>query len=223
MWFQVPVYPHLEVTKAGQIRSSKSDRELKGTIRPDGYIQIAVARGKFKLLQVLILETFVGPRPVGMMALHRDDIRSNNALSNLYWGTSKANSEDRVRNHRNTGRLVAAAKHSEEKVLAICADLDAGLPVSEIARRHSVTQPTVSAINTGVAWAWLTNRSAIHRRVGAHVNSARKINAQIAQEIVRLFDGKNAQELAARFKIRPQTIRDVVNGATWSHATGVTK
>lgn len=49
----------------------------------------------------LVLETFVGPCPLGMEALHWDDDKSNNHLSNLRWGTRSQNMEDRVRNGRH--------------------------------------------------------------------------------------------------------------------------
>jgi hypothetical protein len=46
----------------------------------------------------LVLETFVGERPVDMVGCHRDDNGFNNALDNLYWGTSEQNQEDKARN-----------------------------------------------------------------------------------------------------------------------------
>jgi len=46
----------------------------------------------------LVLESFVGPPPDGMVGLHRDDNPHNNHVSNLYWGTMRENALDRVRN-----------------------------------------------------------------------------------------------------------------------------
>jgi hypothetical protein len=34
-----------------------------------------------------VLEAFVGPAPKGLFALHRNRKRTDNRLSNLYWGT----------------------------------------------------------------------------------------------------------------------------------------
>lgn len=55
-------------------------------------------KGKSYLRSVhrLVLETFVGPRPNNMEARHLDSIRCNPRLSNLEWGTTKENAEDRV-------------------------------------------------------------------------------------------------------------------------------
>lgn len=41
----------------------------------------------------LVLEAFVGPRPYGHEALHHDDCRTNNVLSNLRWGTPQENTD----------------------------------------------------------------------------------------------------------------------------------
>lgn len=56
---------------------------------------------KWRYVHVLVLETFVGPRPEGYKGLHRDDDPHNNHVSNLYWGTLSDNAFDRVRNGRD--------------------------------------------------------------------------------------------------------------------------
>jgi hypothetical protein len=50
----------------------------------------------------LVLETFVGPRPVGQECLHDDGDPLNNHLSNLRWGTHAENMADRVRHGRHS-------------------------------------------------------------------------------------------------------------------------
>lgn len=52
-------------------------------------------------LAALVLESFVGPRPLGMLALHDDDDPTNNTLPNLYWGTRRQNRLDAVRNGKD--------------------------------------------------------------------------------------------------------------------------
>lgn len=49
----------------------------------------------------LVLEAFMGPRPPGKEALHWDDDRTNNQLSNLRWGTRSENLHDLIRNGRH--------------------------------------------------------------------------------------------------------------------------
>ena len=60
---------------------------------------------KNRLVHQLILETFVGPRPLGMQALHKDDNRSNNHLDNLYWGTHLQNIQDAIRSGKHVSCL----------------------------------------------------------------------------------------------------------------------
>jgi hypothetical protein len=44
----------------------------------------------------LVLETFVGPRPEGHVAMHLNDDPSDNRLENLKWGTRSENVRDSV-------------------------------------------------------------------------------------------------------------------------------
>jgi len=48
-----------------------------------------------RLLHHLVLEAFIGMRPQGCETRHLDSDKSNNALSNLAWGTARENMEDR--------------------------------------------------------------------------------------------------------------------------------
>jgi HNH endonuclease len=52
----------------------------------------------FRMLPVhiLMLETFIGPRPEGMLALHCDDDPLHCVLSNLKWGTPSENTQQWV-------------------------------------------------------------------------------------------------------------------------------
>ncbi len=69
-------------------------------------------------VHLLVLEAFVGPRPLGLVARHLDDDPSNNSLENLEWGTYQDNTFDRVRNgHDGNARKThcpAGHPYSEE-------------------------------------------------------------------------------------------------------------
>lgn len=81
-----------------------------------GYKEVILCNGKGKRkkvrVHILVLETFVGPRPKGMKGLHKDDNRKNNKLRNLYWGTQKENMEDADRN----GLLRKGEDHPQAKL-----------------------------------------------------------------------------------------------------------
>jgi hypothetical protein len=82
------------------------ERILKGNSSgSNGYVSVRLTDtdggSKAWHVNVLVLEAFVGPRPDGLQSLHRDDIRTNNDLSNLYWGTFEDNAADKMKNGRN--------------------------------------------------------------------------------------------------------------------------
>jgi len=54
-----------------------------------------------KYVHRLVLETFVGPAPEGTEGCHRNGDPSDNAVSNLEWGTHSENMRDMVEHGRN--------------------------------------------------------------------------------------------------------------------------
>jgi hypothetical protein len=100
-----------------------------------------------------------------LKALHSDDIKDNNSLSNLYYGNSKQNAEDRVRNNRARGRDAAAASLTRPQVLEICRRLDAGETIKAIAKAFGRGTMTITHINCGHSWAWLTGRNSSNGRI----------------------------------------------------------
>jgi hypothetical protein len=63
-----------------------------------GYRYVILPGKKTCFIHLMMLEAFVGPRPLGMMGLHKDDNPSHNLIENLYWGTRTDNALDSVRN-----------------------------------------------------------------------------------------------------------------------------
>lgn len=55
--------------------------------------------GRTEVIHQLVLATFVGERPDGHEGCHKDGVRTNGSLRNLYWGTHAQNVEDMMR-HR---------------------------------------------------------------------------------------------------------------------------
>lgn len=110
-----------EVSNLGRVRSYRNRygqgngsgyRELlsEPTIisgRPDksGYIQYLMhSKERYRKNirgHVLVMQTFVGYPEEGMMVCHWDDVKHNNRLDNLRYGTKKENVEDMLRNKSN--------------------------------------------------------------------------------------------------------------------------
>lgn len=64
-------------------------------------------------VHILVLESFVGPKPKGRLGCHRDDDPRNNSIANLRWDTPAANCRDAVRNgiHPETKRTTCDYGH----------------------------------------------------------------------------------------------------------------
>ena len=104
----------------------------------------------------LVAEAFIGPRPDGLLCLHRDDDRTNNTPANLYWGDSRQNQADCTRNGTRPSRqgvLNTQAKLSAADVQEIRRLLAAGLSQPQIAKRFGVTSNMICRIHRGKAWA----------------------------------------------------------------------
>lgn len=92
------------VSSLGEVFSLKSQKQLKTWENSGGYTSVNLSiRGKRRQYCVswLVLEAFVGPRPEGYLGCHKNDIKTDNRLENLYWGTNSQNQDDAVRNGRN--------------------------------------------------------------------------------------------------------------------------
>lgn len=127
-WMPVPGFEGFYEANAelGQVRSvarkalcrggkyrSVSPKVLAGTPDKDGYLLITLYAGskaskKMTKIHWVIMETFVGPRPPELEVRHLNDIKSDNRLENLVYGTGVENWEDWRNNtgltHRNWNR-----------------------------------------------------------------------------------------------------------------------
>lgn len=155
-WRAVPGFPAYQVSDHGRVRtlndrpgSRAGDGIMSPGHLPRGHLRVALRRdGKRcdRQVHALVLLAFVGPCPEGMEALHKDDDPSNNALTNLRWGTHTENMADARRN----GRLRAV---SPERRAIVLAAVDGGSSVRDAARAHGVSWRAV--------YDWLAERRSV--------------------------------------------------------------
>lgn len=81
------------------------ERILKPALLKMGYLVVTlyppgggVKNSRTEYVHRLVLEAFVGPCPDNMEALHENDVKVDNRVENLRWGTSSENKMDIVRN-----------------------------------------------------------------------------------------------------------------------------
>lgn len=105
-----------EVCDLGWVRSldrvvqfGSQQRHVRGRVlRPgrqvNGALFVFLSNGKRKKVRTvhqLVLEAFVGPRPVGLEGCHWNDVKTDNRLENLRYDTHSANGLDCIRNGHN--------------------------------------------------------------------------------------------------------------------------
>ncbi len=110
-WRPVVGYEGLyEVSDTGRVRSLRANKIMRLQHHQQfGYKILTLSgHGKriTKLIHVMVLTTFVGPRPDGLVACHNDGNPANNTLANLRWDTQSSNLLDAVR--QGTHPLAAA-------------------------------------------------------------------------------------------------------------------
>lgn len=117
---------------------------------PSGYVRVKFGRSTARFLHAVILETFVGPCPDGMMGRHLDGNPANNRLDNLRWGTAEENYDDR-RGHgtHNDGMRNGRAKLTNDQVRTIKASSERGVVLADL---YGVSTSTISHIRCGLTW-----------------------------------------------------------------------
>ncbi|WP_448677289.1 NUMOD4 motif-containing HNH endonuclease [Delftia acidovorans] len=142
--------------RKGRMKATPIDRTSTGyrfaRLSKDGI-------AKKLVVHVLVLETFVGPRPSpAMEACHGDGDRANPVLSNLRWDTAKGNAADKRRHGTNMeGEKAPVAVLTNAMVRQI---LDSQLSSLKLAPLLGVASSTVRAVRLGQNWSHLTGRGA---------------------------------------------------------------
>lgn len=172
LWASIPGYEgYYEVSDKGRIRSVAREVSVAPSIKaPSGYIRSVKSRHLVQILttdgywsaslwkehdlrvvraHILVLEAFVGGRPDGCYACHKNDVKTDNRLENLYWGTPQENQRDKERNgNQPYGEACYQAILSDDDVRSI-RGLSKEISQSVIAERFGVQQPHVSRIIRG--------------------------------------------------------------------------
>lgn len=104
--FQIPGFPKYYINKEGCIWSQwHSGKYLKPCIRDDGYIVHTLCtedrQQKTIILGITLLTTFVRPKKPGELCRHLNDIKLDDRLENLAWGTKRDNIMDAIRNGKH--------------------------------------------------------------------------------------------------------------------------
>ncbi|WUI46669.1 HNH endonuclease [Streptomyces sp. NBC_00414] len=134
---------------------------MKPAKQPNGYFRVVLfGNGKRRnaSLHVLMLESFVSPRPEGHIACHGPNGKSDNSLSNLYWGTPLANNTiDRLRDGTEIrGEDHGRALLTNQDVLDIRETLATGkVRQVDLAKEYGVSRQTINHVFSRYTWKHL--------------------------------------------------------------------
>lgn len=151
-WREIADFPGYLVSSDGEVMGPRGNI-IRSRPKKNGYRLITFPGPVYRYVHHLVLLAFVGPRPLGLVALHADDDRLNNRASNLSWGTQKQNMADADRNGRLLrGEDHASAKITQQQMQAIRERCAAGERQADVGACYGLTQPAVSMIVTGRNW-----------------------------------------------------------------------
>jgi hypothetical protein len=132
-------------------------KQMKVRRQKEGYFSVNIGGHTFRV-HTLVLITFVGPCPQGMVCRHfPDPEKTNNNLSNLQWGTHAENMQDRnVHGTQNTGERNGQSRLNDAAVRDILnLYTTTSITQRKLAQMYRVHVNTISSI--------------VHRRRWKHI------------------------------------------------------
>lgn len=131
--------------------ADKPVRRMKPSVT-HGYAHLTLWRhGKpfHRRVHLLVLETFHGPRPEGLVARHLNGRKSDNRAANLRWGTHKENADDREAHGHTRVAHISNRRLSSETVAEIRATARGRGVAIALAKRYGIRPGTVYGIWAG--------------------------------------------------------------------------
>ncbi len=200
IWKPVIERPGYMVSNLGRV--SSGDKILKLSYRT-GYARIFFYKTgeiKSKLVHMLVMSAFVGPRPSGMQIAHLDGNRKNNVLSNLKYCTPRENSAHK----RGHGTLLMGSKAPSSKLLDEDAEyiFKSRRTNRELAIMFNVGRSCIASIKNGESWSHLRGEPRIVRPRNKKLDLP--LDSYMPSETMRLHMGEmtEQEESVARAAIR---------------------
>nr|WP_319566258.1 NUMOD4 domain-containing protein [uncultured Rhodoferax sp.] len=171
VWRPVNGYEGLyEVSNHGRMKSLAKlvVRHIKGVYREfhyserirdtkpatNGYVYVDVVKNeKVRRVPVhhLVLTAFVSAKPLGMECRHGNNIRSDNRLSNISWGTNVENAGDRVSSGTYAvGDTHPLAKFTEVQIASMQSDAK-GMPRRAVREKYGISKSHLARVLCGVS------------------------------------------------------------------------
>lgn len=135
------------VDMGGNVYSYHSRKYLKANYAAkSGHVSMCLGHpNRRRWVHEIVLTTFVGERPEGLICRHLDGDPRNNSIFNLEWATQSQNQLDVKHHNPGPKRL------SVELIQQIREHIRAGVPNTTIGEWYAISNQSVSAIKTGVS------------------------------------------------------------------------
>ena len=170
-WEIIAGFTGYEISTHGRVRTYRpangrgplltEPREVRPrSIKGKPYLRVTLSdnhnRQLTKKVHILVLETFVGPRPSPEHETrHLDGNHTNNHLHNLKWGTTQENADDRIAHGTQVrGILVNHVRLTEKQVQEIkqaIPNWERGF-TSIFSKKFGVSRSTINAVRDGITW-----------------------------------------------------------------------
>jgi transcriptional regulator with XRE-family HTH domain len=162
-----------------------------------------------------------GPIPAGKLVCHTCDNRTCINPKHLFLGTYQDNAKDMIQKGRapiRKGAKSAANKLTESQVREIISSPEA---MSVLAKRHGVSQPTISQIKSGKRWAHIEGERVLVKHYAAgRRNGFASLTREQALDI-RAATGTQLS-IAKKFGVSQTTVSSIKRGDTWKDLQGET-
>ena len=120
---------------------------LRPGLSSNGYLTVSLGR-QSKMVQELVAEAFLGPRPPGMLVCHKNGRKRVNRSLNLYYGTNSTNNRDVVRHKGRKPTLAQIRKIRRVAGTYLGSNRD-------LAKEMGLSEAHVSMIKIGANYGWV--------------------------------------------------------------------
>lgn len=165
-------------------------------LRKSGWVEVNHAFGK--PVYVLLLETFVGPKPSPKHeCCHKDDNRQNNNIKNLYWGTHAENMADAARNGK---AYCPVKKVTSEKVTQAIELYRSGKTFEEVAVQMGLGYGTIHR--------WISGIVDVRKPDGGREKKLFKVTTYVERSLRQEYSiGKySREEIGQMFHLTPKVV-----------------
>jgi transposase len=193
-------------------------RRWKGSMRI-ALINPINGRQSCLMIARLVLSHFVGPRPLGCVAMRfPDPDPHNNRADNLRWvpqGTARIGCDCSPK-----GDLNRASKLREKDIARIRSMVvDKGFSFSEVAERYDVSRSTIQSAVKGSSWreSGGPTGEGVSFSSGSRHPRAKLEESDIPQIRDMIIHGHSLRSIGRKYGVCFTTIRNIREGTAWRH------